>query len=191
VSEACLGELLTALADGALDHDERDRAQAHVARCDACRAELEAQRALKARLGGLAEATPPPPEELLRALRGLVVPGADPLAAPPVPRGARSRLVGPRGARPVAPARRPSSAPRAATGPGRSMARRARRASTVGGTLVALGVGAALLLGGSAGSPASTPVDPGSDAFVVDFVSTTSGVPLADPASVTASLPGR
>lgn len=42
-----LGERLTALVDGELGHDERDRALAHLAACDLCRAEADALRALK------------------------------------------------------------------------------------------------------------------------------------------------
>lgn len=50
-------------------------------------------------------------------------------------------------------------------------------------------VGLALVLGGAPSTAPSTPVDPGSDAFVVDFVGTTSDVPLADPAARAALLP--
>jgi len=64
-----LGELASALVDGALDHSARDRALAHVMRCDGCRTEVDAQRQLKAQLARLA----PPPlsadfAERLRAL---------------------------------------------------------------------------------------------------------------------------
>lgn len=49
-----LGELAAALVDGALDHNGRDRALAHVMRCDSCRAEVDAQRRLKAQLAQVA-----------------------------------------------------------------------------------------------------------------------------------------
>jgi len=179
VTRACLGELLTALVDGALSHAERERALAHLTGCAGCREEVEAQRALKARLAAIA-GTPAPPDSLVRSLRALAVPGTDPLARPfGPPQGAPVR---PRGARPG------GAAPPAA-GPGRGPLGRLRRTSTVGGGLVALGVSAALLLGGAGGAPASTPVDPGSVDFVVDFVSTTSEVPLADPVGLTLSPP--
>lgn len=55
---SCLGERLTALVDGELDHDERDRAQAHLVLCGPCRAEVEAMRAVKRRLGSLGGAAP-------------------------------------------------------------------------------------------------------------------------------------
>ena len=48
MTRACLGELLTALVDGALSHAERERALAHLTGCAGCREEVEAQRALKA-----------------------------------------------------------------------------------------------------------------------------------------------
>jgi anti-sigma factor RsiW len=174
----CSGELLSALVDGALGHEERDRVHAHLAGCDRCRAEVEAQRRLKARLSGLAGATPPPSEQLLRSLQGLAVPGVEPALR-------RGPVAPPSRVRPG----RPVGADRPAPGPGRR-GRLRRTSSVVGGTLVVAGVGAALFLGGSART-ASTPVDPGSDAFVVDFVSTTNEVPLADPAGAVASLPRR
>ena len=43
-----LGERVAALADGELAHPARERALAHLAPCDACRAEVDGQRRLKA-----------------------------------------------------------------------------------------------------------------------------------------------
>jgi anti-sigma factor RsiW len=189
VSRPCLGEQLTALVDGALSHADRERVHAHLAGCAGCRAEVEEQRRLKARLAALA-AAPEPPGRLVASLRALAVPGTDPLARPlagrPGPLGAPGLRgdSGPRG-------ERPGGAPRPAARPGRTALQRARRGTAVGGGVVALGVAAALLLGGPGAAPASTPVDPGSDAFVVDFVSTTSGIPLAEPAGAAVPLPNR
>jgi anti-sigma factor RsiW len=45
-----LGDLAAALVDGELDHDQRDRALAHITCCAECRAEVDAQRRLKALL---------------------------------------------------------------------------------------------------------------------------------------------
>jgi anti-sigma factor RsiW len=184
VTRPCLGDRLTALVDGALGHDERERVHAHLARCAACRDEVEAQRALKARLAALAAAPPAPPPALLAALQGLAVPGADPLARGPVAVPRPAAVGAPPGQRSAV---RPAS-PRPAAGPGRAGLRRLRRAS-VGGGLAALGVGAVLALGGGGATAASTPVDPGSPSFVVDFVSTTSEVPLADPAGAAPTVP--
>jgi anti-sigma factor ChrR (cupin superfamily) len=44
---------LSAAVDGELDHDSRDRVLSHLVGCDSCRAQVEAERRLKARLGSL------------------------------------------------------------------------------------------------------------------------------------------
>jgi len=48
-----LGDRLSALVDGELSHDERDRLYVHLAACEECRAEAAALRALKRRVGAL------------------------------------------------------------------------------------------------------------------------------------------
>jgi anti-sigma factor RsiW len=50
-----LGDRVAALVDGELDHESRDRAFAHIATCDSCRAEVDAERRLKARIRALSE----------------------------------------------------------------------------------------------------------------------------------------
>lgn len=165
MSGCCPPETLSALADGALSHDERDRTYAHLAGCSACRVELDALRTLKARLSGLAATTPAPPPDLQDALCRLAVP-----PAPAAPAGAPV-LVSVRRPAVVRHSRRH---------------RRLRRSSAVGG-LVVLGVGAVLLLGGGE-TPSTTPVDPGSEAFVVDYASTTGDVPVARPVTSAASV---
>ncbi|HEY8479631.1 MAG TPA: zf-HC2 domain-containing protein [Spirillospora sp.] len=55
---SCLGERLTALVDGELGHEERDRALAHLAVCAQCRDEVTSLRLIKGRLRGLAGAPP-------------------------------------------------------------------------------------------------------------------------------------
>lgn len=186
---SCSGTALSGLVDGALGHTERDRVHNHLAGCADCRAELEALRALKLRLSTLAVSTPDPSDELLARLRGLALPGVEPGAAPALlPRAVRpgpGRLREGRSASPAS-SRGPEAGRPAARPAGR---RRARRTGAVGGGLLLLGVGLALVLGSPTASAPSTPVDPGSDAFVVDFVSTTSAVPLADPAGRAAMLP--
>lgn len=72
-----LGDRVTALADGALDHGARDRALRHVADCADCLRRLEQERRTKARLATLAH--PPVPPDL--TLRLLAVPEA-PLRPP-------------------------------------------------------------------------------------------------------------
>ncbi|MDX6738788.1 zf-HC2 domain-containing protein [Actinocorallia sp. A-T 12471] len=77
---SCLGERLTALVDGELDHDERDRAQAHLVLCAACRGEVEALRAVKRRLGALGGAAPS--TDLMIGLYNLGRAPAAPVPAP-------------------------------------------------------------------------------------------------------------
>ncbi|GAB2856650.1 zf-HC2 domain-containing protein [Streptomyces deserti] len=75
LAEQHLGDRLSALVDGELGHDARERVLAHVATCAKCKAEVDAQRRLK---NVFAEAAPPPPSEsFLARLQGLPA-GGDP-----------------------------------------------------------------------------------------------------------------
>jgi hypothetical protein len=199
----CSGEALSALVDGALGHAERERVLAHLTGCDRCRADVEAERGVKARLSALSAepstgpstgSAPAPPPELLDRLRALAVPGAEPTAGPAQRGFAAVRLH--EGSGPARPAARRPGAGRPSTRAGRARLHRsarpaARRTGAVGGGLLLAGIGLALALGSPDRSRPSTPVDPGSDAFVVDFVSTTREAPLADPAGGAALLPNR
>ncbi|GAA3053987.1 anti-sigma factor family protein [Streptomyces glomeratus] len=72
-AEQHLGDRLSALIDGELGHETRERVLAHLATCAKCKAEADAQRRLK---NVFAEAAPPPPSEsFLARLQGL--PGGD------------------------------------------------------------------------------------------------------------------
>jgi len=74
LAEQHLGDRLSALVDGELGHETRERVLAHVATCAKCKSEVDAQRRLK---NVFAEAAPPPPSEsFLARLQGL--PGGDP-----------------------------------------------------------------------------------------------------------------
>ncbi|MGV9320635.1 anti-sigma factor family protein [Streptomyces sp. NPDC003660] len=85
LAEQHLGDRLSALVDGELGHESRDRVLAHLATCCRCRAEAEAQRRLK---NVFAEAAPPPPSEsFLARLQGLPGGDADGPAAPGGPFG--------------------------------------------------------------------------------------------------------
>ncbi|MFC7868554.1 zf-HC2 domain-containing protein [Streptomyces murinus] len=69
LAEQHLGDRLSALVDGELGHDTRERVLAHLATCARCKAEADAQRALKS---VFATAAPPPPSaSLLARLQGL------------------------------------------------------------------------------------------------------------------------
>ncbi|MFI7017687.1 anti-sigma factor family protein [Streptomyces sp. NPDC050164] len=82
LAEQHLGDRLSALVDGELGHDARERVLAHVATCPKCKAEVDAQRRLK---NVFAEAAPPPPSEsFLARLQGLPAGGGpDGDATPP------------------------------------------------------------------------------------------------------------
>ncbi|NUQ99907.1 MAG: zf-HC2 domain-containing protein [Streptomyces sp.] len=69
LAEQHLGDRLSALVDGELGHESRERVLAHLATCARCKAEADAQRQLK---NVFAEAAPPPPSEsFLARLQGL------------------------------------------------------------------------------------------------------------------------
>ncbi|MBO8192691.1 zf-HC2 domain-containing protein [Streptomyces oryzae] len=72
-AEHHLGDRLAALVDGELGHDARERVLAHLATCQGCKAEADAQRRLK---NVFADAAPPPPPAgLLARLQGLPADG--------------------------------------------------------------------------------------------------------------------
>lgn len=67
-----LGHRLSALIDGELDDDERDRVLVHLAGCDSCRDDAVALRTLKRRMNALGEAAAD--AALTRRLMGLAQP---------------------------------------------------------------------------------------------------------------------
>ena len=69
-----LGHRLSALIDGELDGVERDRVLVHLAKCEPCRSEAVALRALKRRMNALGEAAAD--SGLTRRLMGLAQPGS-------------------------------------------------------------------------------------------------------------------
>ncbi|MFF9086998.1 zf-HC2 domain-containing protein [Streptomyces sp. NPDC014991] len=84
LAEQHLGDRLSALVDGELGHETRERVLAHIATCARCKAEADAQRALK---NVFAEAAPPPPSaSFLARLQGLPG-GGDPDGGAPSPGG--------------------------------------------------------------------------------------------------------
>lgn len=66
-----LGDAAAALVDGMLSHSARDLALAHIAHCEVCRDEVEAQRAMKARLLGLGGSRLNVPTEVLASVIAL------------------------------------------------------------------------------------------------------------------------
>ncbi|AYN43620.1 zf-HC2 domain-containing protein [Streptomyces dangxiongensis] len=80
-----MGDRLSALVDGELGHETRERVLAHLATCARCKAEADAQRALK---NVFAEAAPPPPSaSFLARLQGLPGGGDPDDGGTPSPRG--------------------------------------------------------------------------------------------------------
>lgn len=181
-----LGIRVSALVDDQLSHDERDRALAHVTRCERCRAEMEQEREIKAALRRL----PPvePPAELVKALLALAEPGGPlpprrrpfPGAATPVVRW-RPRDGAPRTGRPggVAGPRRPEVAPRAGRRRGHVQLAAAGGLSAGMLLLVLAGLGAP-----TAAGPAPATVVPPMQTFAIEHAKSTGSLPFVEPAMV-------
>ncbi|MCW2887824.1 MAG: putative transrane anti-sigma factor [Streptosporangiaceae bacterium] len=194
-----LGERLTALVDGELGHDERDRALAHLAACEQCRREADTLRRLKSRLRALDDVATP--TALIGRLYGLD-PGQNGPAGP-----RESRLGGP-GTR--EPTREPWPLP-AATRPiavvpgvqavqavpadrrrrpgdnrpgGRAVTRdgrpRVRYLVAGAATLAVLGVGAASFVAGT-DEQRLPQVAPAFDRFAVEHALISGEVPMTEP----------
>ena len=161
-----LGERLSALIDGELSHDQRDRVLAHLAKCEPCRLEAAALRLLKRRMRTLGEATAatgltdrlmamagPPGGGLPRSLPVRGEPDGNPLPRWPVRSLALTALV-----------------------------------------LLALGLpAAAFLAGGQQGEPGPS-VTPAVDVYLTQHAITTGAVPATvpgeEPAGGTSGEPG-
>jgi anti-sigma factor RsiW len=156
-----LGDRLSALVDSELDGAERDRAHAHLASCERCRAEAAELRALKQKLRGLMS-EPPAEEAMTSRLIAMAGPGG------PVPQRHR-RLRGLRGSPPGA--RRP---------PGRAVRR--RRKLVLGGVCVVVGLGTAAFTVGGGGAAAPGPrITPPVEMYSVEHAITTGEVPFTGP----------
>jgi len=181
-----LGERVTALVDGQLGHDDRDRALAHIARCELCRADVELERQTKAALRRLPDVEPP--AELIRKLLALAESGGPlPPQRRPFP-GAATPAVGwrapdrrPGAGRPVdvAGPRRPQGAPRLST-PRRRVRLAAAGVLSAGFLTLALAT-----LGGPAQSgPAPATIVPPMEQFTVEHARSTGSLPFVEPAAV-------
>lgn len=161
VSTPCLGERVSALADGSLRDDVRDRALAHTLTCPACRDALDVERLTVERLRSLPQ--PQPSAGLMAALYSLGEPG-DPVPprfgpGPGMPRPTPVPLVPPTypprsGAPGTAATARPGGSRRpAGTG---SRARRTRTFVAAAGALGMGFVAAGVLTAGAASSSGAT-----------------------------------
>lgn len=184
-----LGELAAAVVDCELGDDSRDQALSHLAGCSPCRADVAAQRRIKARMAAMD--CPPAPATLAARLAAIadsapVVAPASPPAGSRRPRNAPPPSAPPRSARGRRPLPgRPGIGP--ARGSRRLGRRRLGRSVAVGASAVLLGLGAALALGGGAPSDGQV-VDPSRAILVADHLATTGEVPLTDPALAAVSV---
>ncbi len=177
-----LGDRLSALVDGELDGAERDRAHAHLAGCEQCRAEAAELRVLKQKLRELMTRAPaeaamtsrliamtgpggplPPRRRLLR-----VVPGGRPTAGPALSGSASS-----------GPAR---------SGPGALRPARRRRYLVLGTVSLVVGLGAAAFTVGGGGNASPGPrITPPVEMYSVEHAITTGEVPFPGPTAQPAS----
>jgi len=165
-----LRDLIAALVDGELSHNERERALTHLAGCTACRAEVAAHRAVKDRLANLAAT--PAPAGLLAQLNRMAEPGE------PLPLTRRDTVEATRP--PTVPVgRRPTD--RGATRPAgrRSRGRRVRALLTSGTVVVAATLVTAFAVGGEPGR-SDQPVAPDVDGYMVEHARTSRVVPFAE-----------
>ncbi|TCN34841.1 putative zinc finger protein [Kribbella orskensis] len=176
---------LSAVVDGELDHDSRDRVLSHLVGCDACRSEVDAQRRLKTRLAATPD--PEPSTDLMQRLLG--VPSFS-----PEPREEVRPVLTP--AISLSPQR--SAFPAARTGatrPGTRTAARSRRRTGVLGAAgsaaaVASLLGTAFVLGDPARQEQPPVLQPPVASFSSDYAAATNGTPFADPVALLNSFNG-
>lgn len=171
-----LGDRVTALVDDQLDHDARDLALAHLARCAECQAAVETERRTASTLRRLPDVTPAP--ELVNKLLALAEPGG------PLP---PERRPFPGAAAPVARWRPTAGRPPSVTGTRRPLdTTRIRRRGAVrvamAGVLSAGALTVALATLGGAG--VDGPVTPPTQQFTVEHTRSTGSLPFSDPAAV-------
>ncbi|TNY35191.1 anti-sigma factor family protein [Thermomonospora catenispora] len=188
---SCLGERLTALVDGELDHDERDRALAHLAGCDRCREEADTLRRIKDRLRALAapptdpaDAPDLPDDDFVKRLLALgeqvdVTSPPDEgsgssMFPPPSPLPPRTVMPRPRDTRPAGRAFHRGAAVVAV---GRRIRRRYLAA---GAAAVVLGLGSASYLAGAVSDEERAPVVPAFDRLEVEHALTNGVLPLME-----------
>jgi anti-sigma factor RsiW len=184
-----LGERLTALVDGELNHDERDRALAHLACCEQCRAEADAQRRLKRRLRSLTDVTPS--ADLLGRLQAMSEPGG-PLPPPPRPLpGAARPPVMPRPGAQRLNGERPAGRGRGGRAGEEIQSRRRprRRYLALGvATFAVVGVGVVSFVAGA--EPGQLPrVAPALEQFAVEHALTSGDIPVTDKHPAEGSTP--
>ena len=178
-----LGDRLSALVDGELGGAERDRAHAHLAACEQCRAEAAELRALKQKLRGLMDGVP---AEAAMTSRLIAMTG------PGGPLPPRRRLLR------VVPGRRPGSPAPASPAPGPVASRpgpprpwpgpRRRRYLVLGTVSLVVGLGTAAFTAGGGGDAAPGPrITPPVEMYSVEHAITTGEVPFPAPTAESSS----
>jgi len=168
-----LGNRLSALVDGELDGAERDRAHAHLAGCQQCRAEAAELRALKQKLRSL---TTRAPAEAAMTSRLIAMTGP---GGPQPPRRRLLRAIPGTGGGPR-PADRGSLRP----GMPRPRRGRRRRALVIGAMSLVVGLGTAAFTAGGGGEAAPGPkVTPQVELYGVEHAITTGGLPITGPSA--------
>jgi len=175
-----LGDRLSALIDGELSGAERDRAYAHLAGCEPCRAEAAQLRALKEKLRSLVEGAPAE-AAMTRRLISMTGPGG-----PLPPRRARLRVV-PVGRAGTGLGFRESTRPGTRL-PRRRAGRRGRRYLFLGTMSLVVGLGTAAFTAGGGGQAAPGPkITPPVELYSVEHAILTGEVPFSGPSSRPAS----
>jgi anti-sigma factor RsiW len=178
---------LSAVVDGELDHNSRDRVLSHLVGCDSCRAKVEAERQLRTRLGALSCYTPEPSTDLTQRLLG--VPSYS-LEAREEVRPVLTPVVS------LSPQR--SAFPAARTGgsrPGARTTRSRRRTGVLGAAgsaaAVASLLGTAFVIGDPARQEQPPLLQPPVSSFSADHAGTTTSTPfVADPVAMLTSFNG-
>ena len=156
-----LGQRLSALIDGELDGDERDRVLVHLARCEPCRAEAIALRMLKRRMNALGGAAAD--SALMHRLIGLAM-SAD--------SDADGREIWERG---------PWAAGGPAAGFGARELRPGRLALAGCGALLLMSLGAAAFAAGGGGHQPGPRVTPAVDVYMIQHEFLTGVIPVSRP----------
>jgi hypothetical protein len=178
-----LGDRLSALVDGELGGAERDKAYAHLARCEQCRAEASALRDLKRQLRSLAierpEVAAAEAEVMWRLMTMSGIGGQEPRRRLRVPRPGLSGSGLPRSARGLRPPGPKGGSPGGVRRPEiRRFTRRHRRSLVFGAMTVVVSLGtAAFTVGG--GDPGPGPkITPQMELYSEEHAITTGEVPF-------------
>lgn len=182
LSAACLRERVSALADGSLPDDVRDRSLAHVTGCVTCRAALDAERALVGRLRGLP--TPTPSAAMTARLLALGETGG-----PLPPRPGRVAGTPRQPTATLAAVTPPARAAGSTRPPGRREPRRSRRVLVAAAGVLGVGVVVVTAWGSSLPVPGPA-VSPPVDQLSIDYGAPGVGGLFNEAALLQVNVPG-